>query len=286
MLISVSSFKIIQINCGIYLGSFFSPLSLSLRPGTIKNSRARLTKKRSKHKHTYAHIPRALFGLDHLLLLMLFLFSSPSLGIAMAVPLSCHKPSVAWCWFLTFASTRFQDFRYQVRLLITTIFTFHWIFFVTQIFLVITWRRQPTFAVNAITGQNLTRSRRSRSRFSVVHDLCVLVQIVLRSRVKNGFHVAATSSTAVLSSRGAQISSKTHSPRRTLQEERNVVCKIKNKLINIHAQSRHIRANAPNHRSWLNNIFNYSPHSVWFPCLTRSFFAVALPHTTPRTHSQ
>lgn len=87
MLISVSSFKIIQINCGIYLGSFFSPLSLSLRPG--------LTKKRSKHKHTYAHIPRALFGLDHLLLLMLFLFSSPSLGIAMAVPLSCHKPSVA-----------------------------------------------------------------------------------------------------------------------------------------------------------------------------------------------
>lgn len=107
----------------------FFPCSLSLRPGTIKNSRARLTKKRSKHKHTYAHIPRALFGLDHLLLLLLFLFSSPSLGIAVAVPLSCHKPSVGWCWFLTFASTRFQDFKYQVRLSITTIFTFHWIFF-------------------------------------------------------------------------------------------------------------------------------------------------------------
>lgn len=46
MLISVSSFKIIQINCGIYLGSFFLRAQHSLsHAGTHKelNSRARPT---------------------------------------------------------------------------------------------------------------------------------------------------------------------------------------------------------------------------------------------------
>lgn len=76
MLISVSSFKIIQINCGIYLGSFFfhpaRTLSLSPHAGTHKelNSRARLTKN-DQNINTLMHIPRALFGLDHLLLLLL-----------------------------------------------------------------------------------------------------------------------------------------------------------------------------------------------------------------------
>lgn len=122
MLISVSSFKIIQINCGIYLGSFFSSAlsTLSHTPGPIKNStlaRVRLTdKKRSKHKHTYAH--HAFFGLDHLLLLFWFLL--PHLGSVAVLKLS-HKvwaDSLTGSWTLTQIAWQFvprSGIRYVFR---------------------------------------------------------------------------------------------------------------------------------------------------------------------------
>lgn len=73
MLISVSSFKIIQINLFGFL-LFFTPRAHSRShhtPGPIKNSTlaARLTKN-DQNINTLMHIPRALFGLDHLLLLL------------------------------------------------------------------------------------------------------------------------------------------------------------------------------------------------------------------------
>lgn len=125
MLISVSSFKIIQINCGIYLGSFFPARSFSLsHAGTHKelNSRARdwLTKN-DQNINTLMHIP--LFGLDHLLLL-LFWFLLPHLGSVAVLKLS-HK---VWADSLT-GSWTYEDcmairskIRYQVRLSITAIF--------------------------------------------------------------------------------------------------------------------------------------------------------------------
>lgn len=69
----------------IWVPSFFHPartLSLSPHAGTHKelNSRARLTKKRSKHKHTYAHPARAL-RFRSLAAAAAILVSSPLRGI-------------------------------------------------------------------------------------------------------------------------------------------------------------------------------------------------------------
>lgn len=101
MLISVSSFKIIQINCGIYLGSFF-PLSETHKE---LNSRGRLTKN-DQNINTLMHI--SLFGLDHLLL---FLFLLPHLGSA-AVPKLSHKVWADADWFLR--GTNFASIRSQI----------------------------------------------------------------------------------------------------------------------------------------------------------------------------
>lgn len=101
MLISVSSFKIIQINCGIYLGSFF-PLSETHKE---LNSRGWLTKN-DQNINTLMHI--SLFGLDHLLL---FLFLLPHLGSA-AVPKLSHKVWADADWFLR--GTNFASIRSQI----------------------------------------------------------------------------------------------------------------------------------------------------------------------------
>lgn len=164
----------------IWVPSFFHPartLSLSPHAGTHKelNSRARLTKN-DQNINTLMHIPRALFGLDHLLLLLLFWFLLPYAG-SVAVLQLLHTLSVRGLLIRWLVLEKVGFPRSGTSFDNGAIFEIHWIEDFTSLLDFLSHTLEScvnTFAKDAITGQNLACSR---SGFLQVARFCVALPI-------------------------------------------------------------------------------------------------------------